>query len=59
MNQYKYILNPENNSLIDINTNLAKKILYIANVGDTRAVLLNDKQFLRISYDHKGSDSKE
>jgi len=39
--------------------NLAKKILYIANVGDTRAVLLNDKQFLRISYDHKGSDSKE
>ena len=27
MNQYKYILNPENNSLIDINTNLAKKIL--------------------------------
>tara|TARA_B110000503_G_C6998611_1_gene350503 strand:- start:326 stop:472 length:147 start_codon:yes stop_codon:yes gene_type:complete len=38
---------------------IAKKILYIANVGDTRSVLQNGAKFLRISYDHKSSDSKE
>jgi serine/threonine protein phosphatase PrpC len=36
-----------------------KNILYCANVGDTRCILLTDKQAKRISYDDKASDNSE
>ena len=36
-----------------------KKVLYLANVGDTRSVLLTDNNCERISYDHKTSDLNE
>lgn len=35
-------------------------VLYVANVGDSRAVLYEENFFaLRMSYDHKGFDAKE
>ena len=36
-----------------------KKILYCANVGDTRCVLVNKKRILRMSYDDRVEDPKE
>jgi len=36
-----------------------KRILYIANVGDTRAVLGQVAGYKRVSYDHKASDQNE
>ena len=36
-----------------------KRILYTANVGDTRAVLGQFGGCKRVSYDHKGSDPSE
>lgn len=37
-----------------------RKVLYIANVGDTRAVLLSGaSNFERLSYDHKSTDRAE
>lgn len=38
---------------------IAKKILYVANVGDTRSIIVNENDVERISYDHKGSDIRE
>ncbi|KAL9551124.1 hypothetical protein MBANPS3_004412 [Mucor bainieri] len=36
-----------------------KRILYTGNVGDARAVLCRQNKAVRLSYDHKGSDSQE
>lgn len=36
-----------------------RKVLYCANVGDTRCVLLNSSGCKRLSYDHKCSDEAE
>lgn len=39
-------------------TNRRRK-LYVANVGDTRVILCRGGQALRLTYDHKGTDSHE
>ena len=36
-----------------------KKIIYGANVGDTRCTLFNDKKFERLTIDHRVDDNKE
>ena len=36
-----------------------QKCLYSANVGDTRSILISEKDFKRLSYDHRADDSKE
>lgn len=36
-----------------------KRVLYTANVGDARAVLCRGGRSVRLTYDHKGSDSQE
>jgi len=38
---------------------IGKRVLYIANVGDTRAVLGQIASYKRVSYDHKASDEHE
>ena len=36
-----------------------KRILYCANIGDSRCVLVNKKNAVRLSYDHRVADHKE
>ena len=36
-----------------------KRVVYSGNVGDSRAILIREKEALRLSYDHKASDKDE
>jgi len=36
-----------------------RRVLYIANVGDTRAVLVDSECTTRLSYDHRVEDDEE
>ena len=45
--------------IIYITSENSKKILYCANVGDTRAVLIKNNSQKRLSYDDRASDQKE
>lgn len=36
-----------------------QRVLYVANVGDTRAVLVDTENVTRISYDHRAEDEAE
>ena len=39
---------------------MGKKVMYVANVGDTRGVLMSGtNNFKRVSYDHKATDKQE
>ena len=43
----------------DNNRIIGKRMLYIANVGDTRAVLGQINSYKRVSYDHRANDPAE
>ncbi|KYQ92435.1 protein phosphatase 2C-related protein [Tieghemostelium lacteum] len=45
-------------ALIRKNQN-GERYLYVANAGDARAVICEDKKAIRLSHDHKGSDADE
>ena len=45
--------------IIYITIEYSKKILYCANVGDTRCVLIKNNKKMRLSYDDRASDQKE
>lgn len=45
--------------LMPKNSDDTKQALWVANVGDARAVLCRGQQALRLSYDHRGSDVNE
>jgi len=36
-----------------------EKVLYVANVGDSRAILVNTDGYQRLSYEHKATDPNE
>ena len=45
--------------IIYITKENGKKILYSANIGDTRSILISKNEFKRLSYDHRAHDSNE
>ena len=45
--------------IVYITTENSKKILYCANVGDTRCVLIKNNKKIRLTYDDRASDPKE
>lgn len=46
-------------TIIYIEKREGKKVLYCANVGDTRCILINRKGIMRLSYDDRVEDPKE
>ncbi len=38
---------------------IGKRVLYSANIGDSRAIWITDEAVTRLSYDHKASDESE
>ena len=36
-----------------------KKIIYSANIGDTRSLLISSNDYKRLSYDHRATDNEE
>jgi len=46
-------------NLIYICIENGKRVIYSGNVGDTRSILIREKEVLRLSYDHKSSDKDE
>ena len=45
--------------IIYITKEKGQKILYSANIGDTRSILISKNEYKRLSYDHRASDSNE
>ena len=45
--------------LIYITKENGKKVLYSANIGDTRSVLISSNDYKRLSYDHRATDTNE
>ena len=45
--------------IIYITKENGKKVLYSANIGDTRSVLISSNDYQRLSYDHRATDTNE
>ena len=45
--------------IIYITKENGKRVLYSANIGDTRSLLLSSSDYKRLSYDHRATDSNE
>ena len=45
--------------IIYITNEKGRKILYSANIGDTRALLISKNEYQRLTYEHRASDSNE
>ena len=45
--------------IIYITKENGKKVLYSANIGDTRSILISSNDYRRLSYDHRATDTNE
>ena len=45
--------------IIYITKENGKNVIYSANIGDTRAILFSEKNYKRLSYDHRATDPNE
>ena len=45
--------------IIYITKEKGKRVLYSANIGDTRSLLISSNDYKRLSYDHRATDSNE